>query len=109
MPTPLVPPDHDPGISPLPAAEVRRRFLAFFAARGHTVVPSASLVPAGDQTLLFTNSGMVQFKETFTGAEKRSYSRAVDVQRCLRVAGKHNDFEEVGLSLIHISEPTRPY
>ena len=101
MPTPLVPPDHDPGISPLPAAEVRRRFLAFFAARGHTVVPSASLVPAGDQTLLFTNSGMVQFKETFTGAEKRSYSRAVDVQRCLRVAGKHNDFEEVGRSPRH--------
>ena len=101
MPTPLVPPDQDPGISPLPAAEVRRRFLAFFAARGHTVVPSASLVPAGDQTLLFTNSGMVQFKETFTGAEKRSYSRAVDVQRCLRVAGKHNDFEEVGRSPRH--------
>jgi alanyl-tRNA synthetase len=101
MPTPLVPPDQPPGISPLPAAEVRRRFLAFFAARGHTVVPSASLVPAGDQTLLFTNSGMVQFKETFTGAEKRSYSRAVDVQRCLRVAGKHNDFEEVGRSPRH--------
>ena len=101
MPTPLVPPDHDPGISPLPAAEVRRRFLAFFAERGHTVVPSASLVPAGDQTLLFTNSGMVQFKEVFTGAEKRSYTRAVDVQRCLRVAGKHNDFEEVGRSPRH--------
>jgi alanyl-tRNA synthetase len=101
MPTPLVPPDHDPRISPLPAAEVRRRFLAFFAARGHTVVPSASLVPAGDQTLLFTNSGMVQFKEVFTGAEKRSYTRAVDVQRCLRVAGKHNDFEEVGRSPRH--------
>jgi alanyl-tRNA synthetase len=101
MPTPLVPPDQPPGISPLPAAEVRRRFLAFFAARGHTVVPSASLVPAGDQTLLFTNSGMVQFKEVFTGAEKRSYSRAVDVQRCLRVAGKHNDFEEVGRSPRH--------
>ena len=101
MPTPLVPPDQPPGISPLPAAEVRRRFLAFFAARGHTVVPSASLVPAGDQTLLFTNSGMVQFKEVFTGAEKRSYTRAVDVQRCLRVAGKHNDFEEVGRSPRH--------
>ena len=59
-------------------------------------MPSASLVPAGDQTLLFTNSGMVQFKEVLTGAETRSYKRAVDVQRCLRVAGKHNDFEEVG-------------
>jgi alanyl-tRNA synthetase len=94
-------PDPDPRITPLPAAEIRRRFLDFFAARGHTVVPSASLVPAGDQTLLFTNSGMVQFKEVFTGAEKRSYTRAVDVQRCLRVAGKHNDFEEVGRSPRH--------
>ncbi len=88
-------------LAPLPAAEVRRRFLDFFAARGHTIVPSASLVPAGDQTLLFTNSGMVQFKEVFTGAEKRSYTRAVDVQRCLRVAGKHNDFEEVGRTPRH--------
>ncbi len=87
--------------APLPAAEVRRRFLEFFAERGHTVVPSASLIPAGDQTLLFTNSGMVQFKEVFTGAETRSYTRAVDVQRCLRVAGKHNDFEEVGRTPRH--------
>jgi alanyl-tRNA synthetase len=85
----------------LPAAEIRQRFLAFFEARGHTVVPSASLIPAGDQTLLFTNSGMVQFKEVFTGAETRSYTRAVDVQRCLRVAGKHNDFEEVGRTPRH--------
>jgi hypothetical protein len=83
----------DPRIRPLPAAELRRRFLEYFAERGHTIVPSASLVPAGDQTLLFTNSGMVQFKEVLTGAETRSYTRAVDVQRCLRVAGKHNDFE----------------
>ncbi len=93
-----------PGPTPpnlLSAAEVRRRFLAFFAERGHTVVPSASLIPAGDQTLLFTNSGMVQFKEVFTGAETRSYTRAVDVQRCLRVAGKHNDFEEVGRTPRH--------
>ena len=85
----------------MPAAEIRRRFVEFFAERGHTVVPSASLVPAGDQTLLFTNSGMVQFKEVFTGAETRSYSRAVDYQRVLRVAGKHNDFEEVGRSTRH--------
>ena len=91
----------DPRITPLPAAEIRRRYLDFFAARGHTVVPGASLVPAGDQTLLFTNSGMVQFKEVFTGAETRSYTRAVDVQRCLRVAGKHNDFEEVGRTPRH--------
>jgi len=91
----------DPRIHFLPAAEIRRRFIEFFAARGHVLVPSASLVPAGDQTLLFTNSGMVQFKEVFTGSEKRSYSRAVDVQRCLRVAGKHNDFEEVGRTPRH--------
>ncbi|MEP7379128.1 MAG: alanine--tRNA ligase [Chloroflexota bacterium] len=85
----------------MPANEIRQRFIDFFAERGHTVVPSASLVPAGDQTLLFTNSGMVQFKETLTGAEKRSYQRAVDCQRCLRVAGKHNDFEEVGRTTRH--------
>ena len=86
----------DPRIKALPADEIRRRFVEFFAERGHAVVQSASLVPAGDQTLLFTNSGMVQFKDVLTGAETRSYKRAVDYQRCLRVAGKHNDFEEVG-------------
>jgi alanyl-tRNA synthetase len=91
----------DPRIRPLSAAEIRRRFVEFFAERGPTIVPSASLVPAGDQTLLFTNSGMVQFKEVFTGAETRSYSRVADIQRCLRVAGKHNDFEEVGRSPKH--------
>jgi alanyl-tRNA synthetase len=94
-------PAHDPRIVALPAAEIRSRFVEFFAERGHTVVPSASLVPAGDATLLFTNSGMVQFKEVFTGAETRSYNRAVDYQRCLRVAGKHNDFEEVGRTPRH--------
>jgi alanyl-tRNA synthetase len=91
----------DPRIHALPSAEIRRRFVEFFAERGHTAVPSASLVPAGDQTLLFTNSGMVQFKEIFTGAETRSYNRAVDYQRVLRVAGKHNDFEEVGRTTRH--------
>src|SRR5664280_3045611 len=85
----------------LTAAEVRRRFVEFFVERGHTEVPSASLVPAGDQTLLFTNSGMVQFKDVLTGREKRSYVRAVDYQRVLRVAGKHNDFEEVGRTTRH--------
>jgi alanyl-tRNA synthetase len=85
----------------LPATEIRRRFVEYFAERGHTVVPSASLVPAGDQTLLFTNSGMVQFKDALTGVEKRDYVRAVDYQRCLRVAGKHNDFEEVGRTPRH--------
>ncbi|HEX7471952.1 MAG TPA: alanine--tRNA ligase [Candidatus Limnocylindrales bacterium] len=91
----------DPRIVSLPASEIRRRFVEFFAERGHAIVPSASLVPAGDQTLLFTNSGMVQFKEVLTGAETRSYKRAVDYQRVLRVAGKHNDFEEVGRTTRH--------
>jgi alanyl-tRNA synthetase len=98
---PIAPPERDPRIRSLPAAEIRRRFLDFFAERGHVVVPSASLVPAGDATLLFTNSGMVQFKDALIGVEKRSYSRAVDYQRCLRVAGKHNDFEEVGRTPRH--------
>ncbi len=93
--------ERDPRIRALSGAVVRRRFVDFFAERGHEVVPSASLVPAGDQTLLFTNAGMVQFKDVFTGAETRSYDRAVDFQRCLRVAGKHNDFEEVGRTPRH--------
>ncbi|HEY2915686.1 MAG TPA: alanine--tRNA ligase [Candidatus Limnocylindrales bacterium] len=99
MPTPSG--ERDPRIAWLPAAEIRSRFLEFFAERGHTIVPSASLVPASDPTLLFTNSGMVQFKDVFTGAETRSYRRAVDYQRVLRVAGKHNDFEEVGRTTRH--------
>jgi alanyl-tRNA synthetase len=99
MSTPAI--SRDPRINYLPAVEIRRRFIEFFEERGHTVVPSASLVPAGDQTLLFTNSGMVQFKDALTGAEQRSYRRAVDYQRCLRVAGKHNDFEEVGRTPRH--------
>src|SRR3990172_3318751 len=99
MPAPT--PTADPRIRSLSAAEIRRRFLDFFAARGHEVVPSASLVPGGEQTLPFTNSGMVQFKDVLTGVETRSYKRAVDVQRVLRVAGKHNDFEEVGRTSRH--------
>jgi len=91
----------DPSIPYLTAAEIRRRFIEFFAERGHTIVPSASLVPAGDQTLLFVNSGMVPFKDALTGVEKRDYVRAVNFQRCLRVAGKHNDFEEVGRTPRH--------
>jgi alanyl-tRNA synthetase len=93
--------ERDPRIVGRPAAEIRQRFVDFFVARGHTAVPSASLVPAGDPTLLFTNSGMVQFKDVLTGTETRSYKRAVDYQRVLRVAGKHNDFEEVGRSTRH--------
>src|SRR3954449_384598 len=93
--------DEGAGIPRMPAAEIRRHFVEFFAERGHTIEPSSSLVPAGDPTLLFVNSGMVPFKDVLTGAETRSYKRAVDVQRCLRVAGKHNDFEEVGRTPRH--------
>jgi len=81
--------------------EIRRSFLDFFARKGHEVVPSAPLVPAQDPTLLFTNAGMVQFKDTFLGREKRPYSRAATSQRCLRVSGKHNDLEEVGRTARH--------
>jgi len=83
------------------AADIRRHFLEYFASQGHTIVPSASLVPANDPTLLFTNSGMVQFKEVFLGTDKRSYVRAADVQRCLRAGGKHNDLENVGYTARH--------
>ncbi|MFT4178290.1 MAG: alanine--tRNA ligase [Thermomonas sp.] len=82
-------------------AQIRRDFLDFFAAKGHTIVPSAPLVPGNDPTLLFTNSGMVQFKDVFLGAEKRSYVRAADVQRCLRAGGKHNDLDSVGYTARH--------
>ncbi len=81
--------------------QLRRSFLDFFARHGHTVVPGSSLVPAQDPTLLFTNAGMNQFKDVFLGLEKRPYSRATTVQRCLRVSGKHNDLEEVGPSPRH--------
>ncbi|RMH90744.1 alanine--tRNA ligase [Lysobacter pythonis] len=82
-------------------ADIRRDFLDFFATRGHAIVPSAPLVPGNDPTLLFTNSGMVQFKDVFLGAEKRSYVRAADVQRCLRAGGKHNDLDSVGYTARH--------
>ena len=77
-------------------AEIRQSFIDFFVEHNHTFVPSASLVPGGDATLLFTNAGMVQFKDVFLGTDKRPYTRAVDSQKVLRVAGKHNDLEEVG-------------
>ena len=82
-------------------ADIRKDFLDFFAERGHAIVPSAPLVPGNDPTLLFTNSGMVQFKDVFLGAEKRSYVRAADVQRCLRAGGKHNDLDSVGYTARH--------
>ena len=81
--------------------EVRRQFLEFFADESHRIVRSSALVPMNDPTLLFTNAGMVQFKDVFTGLEKRDYSRAVSSQKCLRVSGKHNDLENVGRTARH--------
>ena len=83
------------------AADVRRTFLEFFKQRGHEVVASSSLVPANDPTLLFTNAGMNQFKDVFTGAEARPYKRATTVQKCVRAGGKHNDLDEVGKTPRH--------
>lgn len=85
----------------LTSKELRETFLSFFAERGHTIVPSSSLVPHNDPTLLFANSGMVQFKDVFLGVEKREYSRAATSQKCMRVSGKHNDLETVGPSPRH--------
>jgi len=85
----------------LTSAEIRRTFLDFFAARGHTVVPSASLVPVDDPSLLFTNAGMNQFKDVFLGEGSRPYVRAVNSQKCLRVSGKHNDLDDVGRDGTH--------
>ena len=81
--------------------EIRQRFLDYFARHGHEVVPSSSLVPGDDPTLLFTNAGMVQFKDTFLGLEERPYRRAVTAQRCVRAGGKHNDLENVGYTARH--------
>ncbi|MGF6994790.1 alanine--tRNA ligase [Paraburkholderia sp. GAS32] len=83
------------------AAEIREKFLKFFESKGHTIVRSSSLVPGNDPTLLFTNSGMVQFKDVFLGAESRPYSRATTAQRSVRAGGKHNDLENVGYTARH--------
>ena len=85
----------------MPGSMIRQSFIDYFIKRDHTFVPSSSLVPGGDQTLLFTNSGMVQFKEVFLGTDKRPYHRAVNSQKCMRVAGKHNDLEDVGRDNTH--------
>ena len=85
----------------LSSADLRALFLKFFRERGHQIVPSSSLVPGNDPTLLFTNAGMVQFKDVFLGKDKRSYSRAVSSQRCVRAGGKHNDLENVGYTARH--------
>ena len=81
--------------------EIRKAFLDFFAAKGHTVVPSAPMVIKGDPTLMFTNAGMNQFKDIILGNVQPQWRRAVDSQKCLRVSGKHNDLEEVGHDTYH--------
>jgi alanyl-tRNA synthetase len=91
--------DHKPLF--MSAADVRRAFLEFFRQRGHAVVASSSLVPGNDPTLLFTNAGMVQFKDVFLGKEQRDYRRATTAQRCVRAGGKHNDLENVGYTARH--------
>ena len=83
------------------SADIRDAFLNYFASKQHNIVPSSSLVPGNDPTLLFTNAGMVQFKDVFLGAEKRDYNRAVSSQRCVRAGGKHNDLENVGYTARH--------
>ncbi|EEO27103.1 alanine--tRNA ligase [Oxalobacter paraformigenes] len=83
------------------SAEIREKFLSFFKAKGHTVVRSSPLVPANDPTLMLTNAGMVQFKDVFLGLDKRPYTRATSVQRCVRAGGKHNDLENVGYTARH--------
>jgi alanyl-tRNA synthetase len=87
--------------APVSTFDIRQSFLKFFESKGHTVVASSSLVPGNDPTLLFANAGMVQFKDVFLGAEKRSYRRAVSSQRCVRAGGKHNDLDQVGYTARH--------
>jgi alanyl-tRNA synthetase len=82
-------------------AQIRQKFLDYFESKGHAIEPSASLIPDNDKTLLFVNSGMVPFKDVFSGVEKRPYKRAVSVQRCMRAGGKHNDLENVGYTARH--------
>src|ERR1700753_935363 len=83
--------------------EIRSTFLNFFKANGHEIVPSSPLVPRNDPTLMFTNAGMVQFKNVFTGVEKRPYQRATTSQKCVRSGGKHNDLDNVGYTARHLT------
>ena len=83
------------------STDIRRKFLDFFVAEGHQEVASSALVPHGDPTLLFTNAGMVQFKDVFLGLEQRPYRRAASAQRCVRAGGKHNDLDNVGYTARH--------
>ncbi|MGI9436901.1 MAG: alanine--tRNA ligase-related protein, partial [Geminicoccaceae bacterium] len=82
-------------------SDIRQTFLDYFAKHGHEVVPSSPLVPQNDPTLMFTNAGMVQFKNLFTGVEQRDYSRAVTSQKVVRAGGKHNDLDNVGYTARH--------
>ncbi len=91
----------DARLKSMTSSEIRGSFLEFFRKNGHTVLPSSSLVPGNDATLLFTNAGMVQFKDSFLGKEARGYSRAATAQRCVRAGGKHNDLENVGYTARH--------
>src|SRR5690242_8140606 len=83
--------------------DIRSTFLDFFAKAGHEIVPSSPLVPRNDPTLMFTNAGMVQFKNVFTGQEKRAYARAASSQKCVRAGGKHNDLDNVGYTARHLT------
>src|SRR5580765_8404438 len=91
----------DARLKSMTSSELRAAFLEFFRTRGHSVVPSSSLVPGNDPTLLFTNAGMVQFKDVFLGKDQRPYKRAASSQRCVRAGGKHNDLENVGYTARH--------
>ena len=88
--------------------DIRSEFVSYFNKNNHEIVTSSNLVPDNDPTLLFANSGMVQFKNVFTGLENRPYSRAVTSQKCIRAGGKHNDLENVGpVSYTHLTLPTK--
>jgi alanyl-tRNA synthetase len=85
----------------LTSSEIRQQFLEFFRSKQHTLVPSAPVIAVGDPTLMFTNSGMNQFKDVFLGTGSRPFTRCADTQKCIRVSGKHNDLEEVGVDTYH--------
>ena len=89
------------GFPAMKSADIRHAFLSFFESRGHSPLPSSSLIPEDDPTLFFVNAGMVQFKDVFTGQDERPYRRATTVQKCMRVSGKHNDLENVGFTARH--------
>ena len=92
------------------SSEVRKKFTDFFSSKGHQIVESSSVLPLDDQTLLFTNSGMNQFKDIFIENSKSSFKRIVNSQKCIRVSGKHNDLEEVGIDTVsytHLTLPTK--